>query len=363
MKTKLIILNLILLLILSGCWDVNEIEKTQFAKYITVDQTNTKEDSYLFSIEFPILREESPEKVNILSTTAPSLKSAISNFQTRTMGWISLGMLRTIIFSPEIAKKGLLPHLDVLWREPIVPGSVTMAISVDPMAERISEIKPAPLEDLGVYIDELFDTTSKNSLYPQKSLNDFFIALKSSGIEATIPLIKYGTHDIQIVGLALFRKDKMIAKLKIPETRALLIIKENFIKGPIDLTVKDFNVNYYVQQVNSKIEVDYQQDKFIFNLKTELDVDITENTSGQKLIDNKKALKQMEKYLATAITKKMNNLMTQLQKNQVDTIGIGQIVKAKYPQQYDKDYWNQQFSQAEVIIEVTVNVRRFGISI
>lgn len=363
MKTKLIILNLLLLLIINGCWDVNEIEKTQFAKYITVDPLPNQADNYLFSIQFPILREDSPKKVNTLSTTAPSLKSGISNFQTRTMGWISLGMLRTIVFNQQIARQGLLPHLDTLWREPIVPGSVSMAICTNKQAVDINNIKPAPVADTGVYLDELFDTTSKNSLYPEKSLNDFFIALKTSGTEAAIPLLKYGTQDIRIVGLALFRKDKMVGKIKIPETRALLLLQEKFIKGPLDLKIEDYHVNYYVQQVRTKIKVNYSEDHFHFAINSKLEVDVTENTSEKRLINNKAALNKMEKYLARAIKKEMHKLFGQLQTQQSDVIGLGQRAKAKFPQYYHKDYWNQQFSRSDININVDVSIRRFGISI
>ena len=363
MKSKVIILNLLLLLTINGCWDVNEIEKTQFAKYITVDPLPAQTDNYLFSIQFPILREDSPEKVNTLSTTAPSLKSGISNFQTRTMGWISLGMLRTIIFNQQIARQGLIPHLDTLWREPIVPGSVTMAICVNKRAVDIKNVKPAPVADTGVYLDELFDTTSKNSLYPEKSLNDFFIALKTSGKEATIPLLKYGTRDIRIVGLALFRKDKMVGKIEIPETRALLLLQEKFIKGPLDLKIEDYHVNYYVQQVRTKIEVNYSEDHFHFDIASKLEVDVTENTSEKRLINNKAALNKMERYLARAIKKEMHKLLGQLQTQQSDVIGLGQLAKAKLPQYYHKEYWPQQFSRSNINISVDVSIRRFGISI
>ncbi|MBM7557548.1 Ger(x)C family spore germination protein [Halanaerobacter jeridensis] len=363
MRAKLIILNLMLLLLISGCWDVNEIKKTQFAKYITVDPLPEQPDNYLFSIQFPILREGSPEKINTLATTAPSLKSGISNFQTRTMGWISLGMLRTIIFNQQIARQGLLPHLDTLWREPIVPGSITMAICTNKQAVDIKDIQPAPVEDIGVYLDELFDTTSKNSLYPEKSLNDFFISLKTSGRKATIPLLKYGTRDIRIVGLALFRKDKMVGKIKIPETRALLLLQEKFIKDPIDLKIEDYHVNYYVQQVRTKIDVDYTKEHFNFNIDSKLEVDVTENTSEKRLIGNKAALNKMERHLARALKKEMHKLLGQLQTQQSDVIGLGQRAKAKYPQYYHKNYWNQQFSRSSINIEVNVSIRRFGISI
>ena len=76
----------------------------------------------------------------------------------------------------------------------------------------------------------------------------------------------------------------------------LLLIKEKFIKGSLDLKVEDYYINYYVQQAKSKIDIDYQQNNFLISIKTNLDVDITENTSKQRLINNKLFLKKLECY-------------------------------------------------------------------
>ncbi|MBM7624229.1 Ger(x)C family spore germination protein [Sporohalobacter salinus] len=364
MIKKFLILLIIIFITfpLAGCWDITEIERTQFPTYITIDKAkNDNQAPYLFSIQFPILRPKASKKVNNLSVPAYSMGNAINELQGRSMGLLSLGMLRTVIFSKKVAKKGLLPHIDSIWRNPIVPGSVLFAI-VQNRAEKIEKVNVPTTKNLGNYIDLLFKTTSRNALLPERNLVNFFSNLKTQGIEPSIPLIKYGKTDIKIIGTALFRKDKMVGKLQVPETRALSLLTEKFTKGEIPLKVNDHMVTYYIQQVNSNIEPNYHNNRFIFDINLELDVDVVEDTSSKQLIDNKKALANMENYLEVAIKKEIGILFNKLQKHKSDVIGIGRKVKIKTPKKFNEDEWPQDFQNAETKIKVIVNIRRFGIS-
>ncbi|ADL13444.1 Ger(x)C family spore germination protein [Acetohalobium arabaticum] len=329
-KKILILLILIFTVLpLTGCWDIREIEQTQFPSYITVDKAKEEVAApYLYSLQFPILRPKAPKKVNNLSVTAYSIENAINNLQNRSVGVISLGMLKTIIFSKEVAKEGLLPQIDALWRNPLIPGSVLLAITPK-QAAKIKKVKVPTTENRGQYLDLLFRTTSRNTLLPERNLTNFFSNLKTTGIEPVIPIIKYGKTDIKIIGTALFRKDKMIGKLQVPETRSLALLKENFSKGEIALKVDNHIVTYYVQQTNSQIKPSYHDGKFTFNINLELDVDVVENTSSKRLTDNKTALANMERHLESALKKEIDNLFTELQKYKSDAIGIGRRVKVK----------------------------------
>jgi spore germination protein len=277
------------------------------------------------------------------------------------MGWISIGMLRTVIFSQKVAQGGVLKHIDGLWRNPLTPGTVNFAISSG-QAVKIKDTQVAATSNLGDYLENLFETSSRNALLPQKTLNNFFIDLKTQGIEPTIPLIKYGSKDINIVGTALFKGDKMVGRIKQPETRALLLLKENFIKGNISLEVKDYMVSYYIQQMETDITPIYQDGNFLFNIDLNLEVDIIENTSSKRLIENKSALHDMERHLASALTKETNHLFNKLQHFESDAVGIGKLVKAKYPERFSTENWPQQFKQADIKVNLKVDARRIGIA-
>ncbi len=361
MNKKIICLLIISLAgLLTGCWDVNEIENTQFPAYIAVDKADHPE-FYKYAFEFPVLREEAPKEVNNINTIDNSLQGAIDNIQSRTMGWISLGMLKTIVFNSQVAKQGLISQIDALWRNPLVPGTVNLAVASQSV-EELTKVEVPTTANLGSYLENLFNTSSRNTLLPQRTINNFFIDLKHKGIEPTIPLIKYGSSDINIIGMAIFDGDQMVGTIDQPQARALLLLKEKYTKGSISLEVNDYMVSYYVQQIRSNIKPLYKNNKFVFNIDLKLEVDISENTSHKRLVGNQQALNNMERHLAAALKKEIRHLFNKLQKYRTDALGIGSMVRANHPELFDPDTWPLEFSRADINTNVEVEVRRIGIS-
>ncbi|MCK8828292.1 Ger(x)C family spore germination protein [Natroniella acetigena] len=359
MKHKLLIIYLLALLLSTGCWDINEIDRTKFPTYITIDQA--EKDNFLFSAQFPIVAEEAPEETHIISNIAPSLATGFKEIQTRTIGWISFGMLSTIIFSQELAEAGLQEHIDALWRNPIAPGSLVLAISSE-RAENIKNIEIASRHEIGEYLQFLFETTARNSLLPKKTLNDFFTSFYIKGRDPHLPLLDYGTNEVDIIGTAVFQRDQLVGTLEKKETRALMLLQHMYSKGELSLEVEDYMVNYYVQEAATKLTPYYEDEQLNIKVDLELDVDLTEFTTYERIIDNPQLLEKVEENLAAALKKESHILFNKLQDYQSDILGIGQILKSEHPEDFDAATWHQDFALASVNVSVEVNLRRLGIS-
>ena len=148
MNKKIILFLLICSLsLVAGCWDINEIENTQFPAYIAVDKAK-EYNFYKYYFEFPVLRKKAPKEVNNITTIDRSLQGAVDNIQSRTISWISLGMLRTVIFNNQVAEEGILPQIDTLWRNPLVPGTVNLAV-LEQSVEQLAEVEVPTSANLG----------------------------------------------------------------------------------------------------------------------------------------------------------------------------------------------------------------------
>jgi Ger(x)C family germination protein len=362
-KKNLTIVTILIfiIIILSGCWDTHEINETQFPFYITIDTSDDLEKPYHVAMQIPIFNPKSPKNTNNISTNSFSLESAINNMQIRTLTYVSLGMLRSMIFSEEIARKGILPHIDTIWRNPMIPGTIIFAITPG-HADELKKIKLSYTNNLGKYIESLFDSNSKNALLPEITLNDFFIDLKNRGVDPYIPIIEYGTNDIKIIGAGLFKEDKMVGKIDNPECRALLILKNQLVKGDISLKINNHMVSYYIQKANTKIKQIYKKGNFKFEISVDILADMKENTSAEMVIENPSKIKNMERHLAAAFEKEMNRLVVKLKRNKSDAIGTGKIAKTEYPEIFEYSEWDDCFQQAIFDIKVNVVVRRLGIS-
>ncbi|WP_408955390.1 Ger(x)C family spore germination protein [Natroniella sp. ANB-PHB2] len=357
-KIKIITLFLILLSI-AGCWDVSEIDRTRFPTYITFDQK--ADDAYLFSTKIPVLKEEAPEEVSNFKFSGPSLHTAFKDLQPRVMGKLSLAMLRIVIFSEAVAQEGLKPHLDFFLRDPIVPGNTLFAITPG-RAEEIIDIEVAPTHNVGEYLELLFYGAVDDLILPEITLNDFFISLLTTGIDPIIPLLKYGEDDIEVKGVAIFKGDQMVGKLREKETRALVLLKEKNLKGEVEIKIEDEIVNYYIQNNRVKIEPDFKDGKLKFEIELTIDADVDEDTTFRRLIDSPLTIEELEQQLSSNLKREIYLLFDILQELKSDPIGLGQITRAKHFELYDPDDWIQDFSRAKIEVNINSRIRRLGIA-
>ncbi|MCK8816709.1 Ger(x)C family spore germination protein [Natroniella sulfidigena] len=357
-KIKIITLLLILMLIV-GCWDVSEIDRTRFPTYITFDQK--ADDVYRFSTKIPVLKEEAPEDVSNFRFSGPSFYSGFKDLQPRVMGKISLALLRIAIFSEAVAQEGLKPHLDTFLRDPVIPGSTLFAITPG-RADEIIDIEVAPTNDIGEYLELLFNGGTDDLILLETTLNDFFISLLTTGVDPIIPLLKYGTDDMEVKGAGIFQNDRMVGQLSEKEVRALTLVKEKGLKGEIEIKVEDEIVNYYIQNNRAKIEPSSKDGRLKFQIELTLDVDIDEDTNFRRLIDSPSTIERLEEELNSNLKREIYLLFDTLQELKSDPIGLGQITRAKRFDLFDPDEWRQDFSRAEIEVDINSRIRRLGIA-
>ncbi len=375
-KKLLLLINLILISTLFiSCWDVNEINQTDFPGVLAIDKNEAynenkqenKEFPYLISMEFPVLEqeigvdEEDNSRAKTIKTTAFSLRAALNNFQARTARWISIGMLRTVIFSHEIAEAGLFEHIEHLKRNPFAKGTIALAITEEGgRGEEVIEIDAKTTPDIGDYLDHTLKLTPREVIVPTTTLIEFFISMTSKGIEAFIPIIKYGEEDIKLDGAGIFIDDKLEKTITAEKARMLLFFRERFPTGRLSLKVDDYVISYHITEASRKIIPTYNNDKLTIKLKLELDVDIIEHTIEQRLIENEALVHKAERALESALTTQTENLLKALEECEADALGAGRVVKAKHPERFDEKRWNQDFAQADKKVDINVNVRHFG---
>ncbi len=371
----LLILTLSSLLFIS-CWDVNEIDETDFPSILAIDKNEAysenepgnKEFPYLVSMEFPILEqevaveEEDNPRAKTIKTTAFSLRAALNNFQARTARWISVGMLRTVIFSHEIAEAGLFKHIEHLKRNPFAKGTIALAlVEEEARAEDIIEIDAKTTPDIGDYLDHTLKLTPREVIVPTTTLIEFFISMTSKGVEAFIPIIKHGEADIKIDGAGIFIDDKLEETVTAEKARMLLFFRERFPTGRLSLEVDDYVISYHITEASRELIPVYKNDELTIKLKLELEADIIEHTIKKRLIENEDLVHKAERALESALTTQTNDLLEALEECEADALGVGRVAKAKHPEHFNNKQWNQDFAQADKEVDINVDIKHFGI--
>lgn len=358
---KHIIVYLTILSLTTGCWDSVGLEDLLLVHSLGIDISKDNPEQYLFTMGFPTIIEEAPQDKMEFSTEAPSLAKAKSNLQKKVYRQTSYDNIKVVVFSEEAARRGILVHVDSMFRQPLFRGTTRFTVVMDRAVDLLELKSPVALLVSNFVVDSI-QQNYESTLVPNTSLRDFSHEYYSHGIEPALPFICYGVDrtELNIGCVALFKNDKMIYRLKGDESRAFMILRGE-IKGGIyafDYGKEGNFVSININGGKSKIKTEFSEDNLHIYHSITINSSLAEFTSKEKSL---KKLEVLESHIAKEISKDLVHVLEILQKDiENDNIGYGLYVKANHPEYYDSENWNEQFSKAKIHIDIEVNIRTVG---
>ncbi|MCC5910675.1 MAG: Ger(x)C family spore germination protein [Clostridiaceae bacterium] len=364
MKNIAKILIIILLIFpLTGCWDATDLEELLIVYGLGIDISRENPEQYLFTVGFPTIIPEAPEQKHEVSTESPSLGRAKSNLQQKVYRQISYDNIRVVVFSEEVAKKGILVHVDTMLREPLYRGTTRFAVFID-RTEDLLAMKPP----VSLFVSNfLFDSIEQNyqaTTVPISTLRSFSHEYYTDGIEPSMPFICYGADKTELnVGcVALFRGDKLIERLRGRNSRGFMLLKGEIHRGIYTFELMGGFVSINLKGGNSKIKTKLIDGQLHIFHDIFIDSVLSEHTPKHEMLKTEK-IEDLQAQLADEIEKDLRNVLEVLQdelKN--DNIGYGKYVKANHPEYFDAENWNYQFSKAIIHVNPNVRIRTLGVT-
>jgi len=368
-KTIKILILILLILQLSGCWDSVDLEELLIVYALGIDISKENPDNYLFTIAFPTIIEEAPEKKAFFSAEAPSLGSGKSNLQQKVYRELSYDNIKVVVFNEEVAKEGILSHVDSMLRIPLFRGT-TRFVVVDRNARNLLELAPPVSLLISDFIFDSIQQNYKATTVPITTLRNFSNQYYTIGIEPSMPLISYGDNEseLNIDSTALFKGDQMIHKITGIHSRNFMLLK-----GEINQGVHTFEYISEESGSTELISISFINGKT--TIKTELidselhifqdiliNCHLGEYIPRQYIFTEDK-IKALEDIMNHEIQKGSKDLLDLLQKDlKNDNIGYGKYVKANHPEFFNKEDWNSQFANAVIHINPKIRIRTIGVT-
>ncbi len=366
--TRLLII-LSLVFCLAGCWDSIDLEDLLIVYSLGIDVSETNTNDYSFTIGFPTIIEEAPEKKMSISVDAPSLGNGKTKLQQKVYRELSYDAIKVIIFSEEIARRGILFHIDSMLREPLFRGTTRFAVTKDKASDLIELTPPVAL----FISDFIFDSIQQNyeaTTVPISTIRNFSNQYYTFGIEPSMPFISCEPENnrISLDSVALFKGDKMIYELKGNNSRAFMLLKGDIHKG---IFTFNYGINEYPEKefisINfnggtSKIRTELIDSQLHIFHDISINCDLGEYTPKQSILSKDK-ISELNSFLSEKIKEELESTIEILQKKlKNDNIGYGLYVKANHPSYFDKENWNAQFSKATIHVNSKVKIRTIGVS-
>lgn len=285
----IILVLIIFALSFSRSYSTLNIDNLAYVLAIAVDSAENNELEVTFQFSKPVSPESSSTEspTPILNTvTASSLSNAINLVNGYLGKHINLSHCKIIIFSEEIASKGIGDEIFTLINDTQIRPSANIVVSKCTAKYYLEETKPE-LENLISKYYEIFTNSSETTGYiPDATIGYFFNALNcricepfailggvnkqtsnsssrnvndDSGIKAGESTVN-GENSAENIGVGVFAGDKFVGELNASECVCLLNILDQidqFLISVPDPSNKNNNIDLYLSPTTSpKIKVD-----------------------------------------------------------------------------------------------------------
>lgn len=390
---KLLLCLILVIPILTGCWDRLEIEERGTILGLAIDPItksvkgftgpNAKSDiaGYKLTAQVAIpgripLGPSGPSSgggpsekpVWIISKTGKTIDDAINSLQQELSTRVFFGHLRMIIVNEAIAKKGMQDIQDFFRRNAEIRRLAWLVISKRSAGEVIGatpQLEKVPI----LYLVSTMDNAVRMGKIPNVFLGNYWSTLSSKGRDPILPYISLHHKDrIEIEGLAVFKGDRMISNLDQFGTAAYMeLTGERHAGYGIAVPVPgDPKHSAIIKGTNrkAKIKLRTEKGKPFFDVYMRIEANLQEKTGKSRNDD--KMMMQIGKETSQLLMKNQKNTLKMLKKWRTDIIGYGEYVRGGNPKYWSKyrtrEEWDKEFANLDVRLHLNVQMRRTGMS-
>lgn len=363
-KMMKIYISLLITISLTSCWDQRIYEKVGFVLNIGIEKADN--DKMLVTLTNPVVGIETQGEVEMITTSANSLREARENSKLISPKNLESGKIQHILVSCDIAEGGIHNLLELFQRDPINPALAIIVVvdgSPSELIEKSLTFGDKPRS--AYYISQLLENNIINGYIPETRIYNFDIAHFAPGLDPITPMIKLEPNGIKIIGAALFSGDKMVGRIDTKMTPLLLAAMDRlgrsiyFISNYFDKDLDiEFNAAVSLRSVKRKLETEVREDNLLVNMK--LSFDLTLDEYRWNGIDEEVNQKALEEAIARSIESDYVQLFNYMQEIGSDPVGIGDMMRAKHNDTWRSIEWQDAYKNAEINIDVKVDIKQLG---
>ena len=394
-------LILFTLLMLVGCWDMEEIDQRAYVLGIGLDKSDVKgfiEITYLISNPEAGSTQEGggssePTHETITFNASDFIQSQnIANAVIAKA--ITYDILDFFIVSEELAKdKDFVRWMYDATKDREIRRDSKIIVTKEEAKTFIDQNKPKLETRRHEYFETMFVHATEIGFIPNSKIHNFF---RITEADADLFISAYATTEqdkvtakknidanfiagnlhvtgdtnpAQFLGSAVFKEGQMIGKLSVEETRLTQLLNKEATNPSFLVSFPDpFKKNYYITsrfiQINSPqitMDVSKQAPKIKVNLP--LQAKILTDHSMVSYADNEQKRSELKDHIKKGFEQRINNLLKRTQEEfKADLFGFSLEARKQFltiPEWEDYD-WMKSYPEADISVNVDITFSEFG---
>ncbi len=374
MNMKKIVISLIILFTLSGCWNYKELNDYSIVTGIAIDKKDDKYEVGVLISNAPKSSgdnsESSQSQIVVYQEQGDSLFEAFKNIGLISPKELYIGSFSILVVSEDVARDGLESAIDLFVRYTSARNNFYIAIAKDAKAvdtlKIVTPLTSFPSQNIA---DNLKSTTDLQGTIAKTSFNDLLSIILRDGIDPAINTISVvGNADegeekenlessvpksyIKIGNLALFKNDKLVDFTTHDESLGINIVNNKISEMYLKLDYNDGYVIVDTTSFKSSVKTSVKNNEPIVDINIEGEARVIE-VKGDINLEDYKVIEELEKKSNNKIKSHVNEAFSKAVKNKTDVFGFGLKFYQNHPKYFKsvKDDWDNVFGNIKLNIK------------
>src|SRR4051812_34775461 len=370
---RLMLICIISVPLLTGCWDRSEINDIAFVVATGVDKG--AKDKFLYSVQVPLPSSmggagssgggggtsgEGPYLV--AQGIGGNERQGMEDIQTKLSRRIYLGHRRVHIIGDSLAKAGISKSLNALFSQPRSRISTYLLIS---NGDAVKLLKTQPRMEQ--YSGEGMREMSKTSLNmtARNALQDLY----REGKDMVIPIVNpAGTtktdktkKEVQMGSFAVFKDDKLAFSTNKDESAGILWLFEKMRKKTASFPVtknEELSVQIFEQQTEPKLKMVDGKPTFLLTVRA---AGVLFENEGNYRIEDPKTYRFIISKMENQIEEEIQAILKHAHSQGVDVYGFGWYLYKNKHQEWEQDWknnWQKMLPNIKVTVVVDADIQR-----
>lgn len=372
-KILLLFLSLLPVLLISGCEPTHVLDETTLITGMGFDLLDDK--LIRATVTAPVVSSMVQQNDQVVSVTGTTLYGIMNSLDLQLDRRPRLGQLRIVLFSEEMARKGIYP----------ITGSLDLVeVGIRPYIGIVSGESYDLLNasypaqgNIGIYLYYTIYKNVRGEQLPSPTLHEFMRDYYGNGSDPFLPYIERLGNGIKVKGVALLKNDRLVGWVKPHKAFYIKLMRDQFRAGLFQLTIptKDLesaNPRETQMEEVTPIVLDTlrssQTVKLVsanpptFDVYVEVRARLAEIREKVNL-ESKNVIRTIEREVEKKMEKEMADLLKMLQKLDVDPIGFGEKYRSQsHSSGMEKEEWRKLYKQAKFTFRVKMDIIRLSIT-
>lgn len=308
------------------------------------------------------------------SIECPSIESGISLLNIYVSRRVNLSHCKVIVISEEVASKGISDYIYTLLNNVEMSPHANIVISKTPASDFLNYSKP-DLEDLASRYYEIFLSSNEYTGYTENvSLIKFFSNFVDSFVSPVATLGSIGdlpansSNKLENIGLAVFKKDKLVGELTSQESIWHMIVSNKLksciisIPNPIGDS-ESIDINLRLEN-NCKNTVNFINGTPYISLKVDVKAKIVSATEESTSTNSNYYTNENSKLIEETCSKYLRkNILDYLYKtskeyhSDIDGFGRHAVKYFSTIQEWEEYNWIDNYQNSIFNVDVTTNLK------